>query len=1148
VHSNRPAKKNSPYFAVITVVVSLFGGWHPPAAPAATDPNLSITISRTNQNVVLRWFGSNAVPYQVESTSNLTTWANSSLVITGAGGVLSVTNPIAGQARAFYRVRKLPTPVGPSAVFNPGTGILTIIGDDSDNVIVVGRNAAGTILVNNGAIPISGGTATVTNTVLIEVFGRDGNDELTIDQAGGAMPAAHLFGEAGKDTLTGASAVDELAGGPGSDTLIGRGGNDQLFGDADDDTFVWNPGDGSDVIEGGIGQDTLAFNGSAISEIFDASANGARLRFTRNVGAIVMDVDGVERVICNVLGGADVAVINNLAGTAVTEVTVDLGPGDAVGDVITLNGTAAPNTFSIAANAGAVEAAGLGALVRVVNGEQTNDVVSIVGVGGDIVNINGSALGDTMTVTASGSNAVATATGFNIPVSVRGALTLTMNGLGGQDMISCTGNLAAIVPIVLDGGNDNDTLLGSNGADLLFGGAGDDFIDGQQGNDTAFLGADNDTYQWDPGDGSDTVEGQGGTDVLLFNGSAISEIFDASANGARLRFTRNVGNIVMDVDGVEILDLNALGGVDTVTVNDLSGTDLASVNADLASTLGGTTGDAAADTLVINGSNGDDIITANNAVGQVVVSGLAASVRVEHFETTLDFIRIQGLGGHDVIDASGLDSTGPRLTLDGGLGDDILLGGAGDDNLLGGDNDDVLIGGPGTDTLDGGLGENTVFQDGPSTTTGIVSIFGDGAANVITISRDIAGNLLSNSVPIPGATIANTALIRVFGRGGDDAITLNQANGALPASMLFGGAGLDTLTAGAGNDLLFGGIDNDTLLGQGGFDWLFGGAGDDRLTGGDADDLAFGEAGNDRFVWNPGDDTDLNEGGSGLDTVEVNGGNGAEQFTTTANGARVRFDRVNPAPFSIDIGTCEALVLLANGGDDTFSATGNLATLIQITVDGGPGLDTILGSNGPDVLIGGDNDDFIDGQQGNDTVFMGDGNDTFQWDPGDGSDTVEGQAGTDTLLFNGSAVGEIFDASANGARLRFTRNVGSIVMDVDGVERVTCNALGGVDTAVINSLAGTAVTEVNVNLAGTLGGATGDAAADVITINGTAAADTFNMTASAGVVSVSGIIPLLRISNSEVANDDLIVNGLGGVDIFNIGAGVGALIGVTTNQ
>ena len=60
----------------------------------------------------------------------------------------------------------------------------------------------------------------------------------------------------------------------------------------------------------------------------------------------------------------------------------------------------------------------------------------------------------------------------------------------------------------------------------------------------------------------------------------------------------------------------------------------------------------------------------------------------------------------------------------------------------------------------------------------------------------------------------------------------------------------------------------------------------------------FGQGGNDRMIWNPGDDTDLHEGGAGTDTSEVNGGNGAEQFTLTANGTRVRFDRINPAPFT----------------------------------------------------------------------------------------------------------------------------------------------------------------------------------------------------------------------------------------------------------
>src|SRR5215207_2761134 len=357
-----------------------------------------------------------------------------------------------------------------------------------------------------------------------------------------------------------------------------------------------------------------------------------------------------------------------------------------------------------------------------------------------------------------------------------------------------------------------------------------------------------------------------------------------------------------------------------------------------------------------------------------------------------------------------------------------------------------------------------------SITGGVLTGFGDSLNNTITLSRDAAGKILVNggAVAVLGGTptVANTSLIQVFGQGGDDTITLSETNGALPRANLFGGAGNDTMTGGSGADMLFGQSGNDVLLGKGGNDFLFGGSENDTLTGGDGDDQMFGEAGDDRMIWNPGDDTDLNEGGDGVDTVEVNGGNGAETFAVTANGTRVRFDRLDPAPFSIDIGTTENLVLNMNGGDDKFSATGNLAALISVTVDGGTGNDTILGSNGNDVLLGGDGDDFIDGQQGNDAIFLGAGNDVMQWDPGDGSDTVEGQDGFDTMLFNGANIAEQINIFANGGRALFTRDIANIVMDLNDVETLNVNALGGADTVKVNDLSGTDVTGVNVDLSG----------------------------------------------------------------------------------
>ena len=74
---------------------------------------------------------------------------------------------------------------------------------------------------------------------------------------------------------------------------------------------------------------------------------------------------------------------------------------------------------------------------------------------------------------------------------------------------------------------------------------------------------------------------------MQFNGANIAERFEASANGPRVRFTRDIGNITMDLDGVERVNVNALGGADTLTVDDLSGTDVTEVNTDLAATGGG---------------------------------------------------------------------------------------------------------------------------------------------------------------------------------------------------------------------------------------------------------------------------------------------------------------------------------------------------------------------------------------------------------------------------------------------------------------------------------------------------------------------------------------------------------------------------------
>jgi len=202
-------------------------------------------------------------------------------------------------------------------------------------------------------------------------------------------------------------------------------------------------------------------------------------------------------------------------------------------------------------------------------------------------------------------------------------------------------------PTRINGENGDDTLIGGSGAEVFDGGNGDDFVDGNQGADTAFLDRGDDTFVWDQGDGSDVVKGGSGFDTQVFNGFGANEIMAATASGGRVLFTRVQGNIVMDLDDVEAIDVRPLGGTDTVTINDLTGTDLQRVDVDLAAVLGSSTADSQADTVTVIGTTGDDSITADAKGAAVEISGLAAFVRITHADAALDRLAIETLGGDD---------------------------------------------------------------------------------------------------------------------------------------------------------------------------------------------------------------------------------------------------------------------------------------------------------------------------------------------------------------------------------------------------------------------------------------------------------------------------------------------------------------------
>jgi Ca2+-binding RTX toxin-like protein len=567
---------------------------------------------------------------------------------------------------------------------------------------------------------------------------------------------------------------------------------------------------------------------------------------------------------------------------------------------------------------------------------------------------------------------------FSIDIGTSEKLVLNANG--GGDSSSATGNLAALIQITVDGGAGNDTILGSNGADLLLGGEGDDFVDGQQGNDVAFLGAGDDVFQWDPGDGSDTVEGQDGTDRMLFNGSAGAESFEASANGGRLLFTRDLGNIVMDTNDVEVVDLKALGNTDMLTVNDLTGTDGVEIDSDLAGTIGGTAGDGQADTVIVNGTNSDDLIDVVGAGTSASVLGLSARVNIANAEGANDSLVVNALGGDDTVRATTLPADVIKLTVDGGLGEDSLFGSQGADVLRGGDNDDFVFGDNGNDVAFMGAGDD-VFQwnpgDGNDTLEGqdgqdSMLFFGANIAENIDVSanggrvlffRNIANVTMDlddvesidfralggadNIVvgDLSGTDLTSSGLdLRGPDGGGDgaaDTISVNgtQGSDAFGAASDAGGVhvvglhtAVDIVSAEQANDRLtlnaLGGddaVDATSLAADAihlamngglGADMLRGSADGDLLNGGDGDDVAQMGGGDDSFVWNPGDDNDTLEGQDGFDRMLFNGANIAESIDISANGGRVRFFR-NIAGVTMDLDDVEGIDFKALGGADT---------------------------------------------------------------------------------------------------------------------------------------------------------------------------------------------------------------------------------------
>jgi len=255
----------------------------------------------------------------------------------------------------------------------------------------------------------------------------------------------------------------------------------------------------------------MRFNGANIAEIVDIFATGERATFTRDIANVTMDLNDVERIEFNALGGADDIEVHDLSGTDVTDVVINLavagGAGDNAIDTVTANGT---------------------------NGD---DVAVLFGAGSNL-QVLGLAAG----------------------ISVTGAETtdqIVIRGLDGDDVIEASGVAAGSADLVLDGGNGNDILVGGAGNDTLFGGDGDDVLLGGDGDDVL-----------DGGAGDDIIIGGAGNDIEIQGfaaGAGSEDRIDLTSFGDTMDFDWLLAH-AQDVNGNLILDL----GTEQMTLANVS--------------------------------------------------------------------------------------------------------------------------------------------------------------------------------------------------------------------------------------------------------------------------------------------------------------------------------------------------------------------------------------------------------------------------------------------------------------------------------------------------------------------------------------------------------------------------------------------------
>ena len=467
-----------------------------------------------------------------------------------------------------------------------------------------------------------------------------------------------------------------------------------------------------------------------------------------------------------------------------------------------------------------------------------------------------------------------------------------LNAEAGNDSIDAS---ASTLPLVIFGGDGDDTILGGHGDDIILGDRGRVDYRNSTGTLIRRLGiglaervviptgsvatspVQVPLWQTDgierpamfvttrDGEtgGSDTIRGNGGQDVLI--GGAAGDRIDGGADrdlifGDNAMLDRTAGSDANArfriLSGTQIYNTDASGGsADGALVAPVHQPDPTStpVWEDFEITL-------------LDHSLTDEIAGLNN-FGDDYIAGGAGS---DQIFGQLGDDTIQGDGSIDLaVSASrsggalGVSPSAELATdcddyIEGGGGNDLIFGNLGQDDIIGGssnlfslataesrpDGSDLIFGGAGTDIARNDIGDGSHGRDADM-------ILGDNGNVYRLVGIDgIPGAPLSFSYDdaYGEQIVVRAAELLDYTPGGPDTDPTAQTSDNGAGDEIHGESGDDSIYGMTGNDLLFGEGQDDDLIGGWGHDWISGGTGSDGLLGDDGriltsrNSAAYGEA------------------------------------------------------------------------------------------------------------------------------------------------------------------------------------------------------------------------------------------------------------------------------------------------------------------